>query len=271
MAFVLVDGSAAWDRAGVSDQPIQTGPPVSVAGTISLDGSPLTGVQLTATNSGSCTVSDAAGAYTCTATEGWTGTIAPTLSGYSFTPSSRSYTNLLTDVANEDYIATASPDTVWLDDSLPTGAITGNADDPWNWVSDNPPPYSGAFSHRSASFSGLHQHYFYNATDTLAVGADSSLFTYVYIDPNDPPVTIALQWRVNSVWQRAYWGEDALPASWGTNGTASRRFMGPLPPTGQWVRLEVDASLVDLQNTSINGMAFVLVDGSAAWDQAGKR
>ncbi|HXT49902.1 MAG TPA: Calx-beta domain-containing protein, partial [Thermoanaerobaculia bacterium] len=46
--------------------------------------------------------------------------------------------------------------------------------------------------------------------------------------------------------------------------------MGPLPPAGQWVRLEVPASIVGLENRTLNGMAFTLFGGKATWDHAGK-
>ena len=46
--------------------------------------------------------------------------------------------------------------------------------------------------------------------------------------------------------------------------------MGALPPAGQWVRLEVPASLVGLEGRVLNGMAFTLVGGRANWDHAGK-
>jgi hypothetical protein len=45
--------------------------------------------------------------------------------------------------------------------------------------------------------------------------------------------------------------------------------MGPLPPTGQWVRLEVPASEVGLDGAAISGMAFTLYDGRATWDSTG--
>jgi len=43
-----------------------------------------------------------------------------------------------------------------------------------------------------------------------------------------------------------------------------------LPATGQWVRLEVPASLVGLEGQSVDGMAFTLFNGRATWDQTGK-
>jgi hypothetical protein len=46
--------------------------------------------------------------------------------------------------------------------------------------------------------------------------------------------------------------------------------MGSLPATGQWVRLEVPASLLGLEGQTLSGMAFTLYDGRATWDHAGK-
>ncbi|MGH9754192.1 MAG: RHS repeat domain-containing protein, partial [Blastocatellia bacterium] len=52
--------------------------------------------------------------------------------------------------------------------------------------------------------------------------------------------------------------------------TTSRRYMGPLPQAGGWVKLEVSASAVGLEAKTLNGMAFTLYDGQAWWDKPGK-
>ena len=46
--------------------------------------------------------------------------------------------------------------------------------------------------------------------------------------------------------------------------------MGGLPAAGQWVRLEVPASLVGLEGRTLSGMNFILYNGRAAWDYTGK-
>src|SRR5690606_31738701 len=56
----------------------------------------------------------------------------------------------------------------------------------------------------------------------------------------------------------------------GANGTPGYRYVGPLPPAGQWVRLEVPASQVDLEGSNVRAMSFTLFDGRATWDKAGK-
>src|SRR2546423_9111584 len=137
-----------------------------------------------------------------------------------------------------------------------------------NWISSNPPPYAGALAHQSLLAGGEHQHYFYNATTTLAVAVGDSLFAYVYLDPANPPSEVMLQWNDGSWEHRAYWGANLL--GWGTDGSVSRRYMGVLPATGQWVRLSVPASQVGLEGRTLNGAAYTLYGGRATWDYAGK-
>jgi len=163
----------------------------------------------------------------------------------------------------------SAADTIWVEDSLPSGA-TGytRKGDVWAWINDAPPPYSGASAHQSRLKGGFHQHHFKYATDTLAINAGDTLIAYVYLDPANPPSTVMLQWYDGRWNHRAYWGADTIRR--GKNGTDSRRNMGDLPPTGEWVRLEVPASKVGLEGHILNGMAFTLYDGRATWDRAGK-
>jgi phosphatidylethanolamine-binding protein (PEBP) family uncharacterized protein len=159
-----------------------------------------------------------------------------------------------------------SDDFAWVEDSVPAGATAGGS---WNWVSASPAPYSGGLAHQSTLASGMHQHYFTNASAPLQVQTGDTLYAFVYLDPANPPGEVMLQWSVGGNWaHRAYWGADLI-TSWGTNGTASRRYVGPLPPSGQWVRLEVPASEVGLEGAAVTGMAFTLYNGRATWDTAG--
>jgi hypothetical protein len=159
-----------------------------------------------------------------------------------------------------------SNDVVWIDDALPAGATPVGT---WNWVSTNPTPYSGGLAHQSILAAGVHQHYFSNATAPLQVPTGDLLYAYVYLDPANPPRELMLAWNAGSWdWEhRAYWGENLINK--GTNGTASRRYMGPLPVAGEWVRLEVPASAVGLDGAAITGISFTLFDGRVTWDTTG--
>jgi hypothetical protein len=156
-----------------------------------------------------------------------------------------------------------------VDDELPGGAESGaEGGDAWTWVTANPAPLSGTRSHQSGLNSGMHQHYFNWAGASLTLDNDDYLFTYVYLDPENPPSEVMLQWTDGTWAHRAYWGANHLTL--GENGTAERYYAGPLPAAGQWARLEVPASKVGLAGRTVKGMAFTLFGGRATWDLAGK-
>src|SRR6185295_10197874 len=109
----------------------------------------------------------------------------------------------------------------------------------------------------------IHYHGFYNARATMEVNVGDTMFAWVYLDPLHPPTEVMLSWNDGSAEHRAYWGANTI--TWGDNNSNGRRFGGPLPPTGEWVRLSVLASAVGLEGRTLNGMGFSLVDGQASW------
>ncbi|MFM8396558.1 MAG: hypothetical protein ACKOAH_01910, partial [Pirellula sp.] len=61
---------------------------------------------------------------------------------------------------------------------------------------------------------------------------------------------------------------DAIP--WGTANTPERVHMGPLPKTGEWVRLEVSADKVGLNaGDNLTGFATTQFGGTVYWDKIG--
>jgi hypothetical protein len=160
-----------------------------------------------------------------------------------------------------------SPDIVWCDDSIPAGATTG-ADGGDSWLWNYNAPFSGVATHMSAAAEGPHQHFFVGATSTLGIDAGDVLYAYVFLDPSNPPAEVMLQWNDGTWNHRAYWGANLL--GYGIDGTEGRRYMGPLPNTGQWVQLKVPAKLVGLEGRTVNGMSFTLYGGRAVWDRAGR-
>ena len=153
---------------------------------------------------------------------------------------------------------------VWIEDALPPGA---NAQGGWQFVTAPQPVFSGEkASTRTAT--GLSQHFFDKASEPLVIENGDILFAYVYLDPDNPPREIMLQWNDGSWEHRVYWGENRI--GWGRNGTASRYRMGDLPEAGTWVRLEVAAEVVGLKpGSKVHGWAFTQFDGTVFWDRAG--
>ena len=98
-------------------------------------------------------------------------------------------------------------DFVWIEDKLPPGA-NGQGNTPWEFVAKaDKPVYSGErASVRTAD--GLSQHFFTAANPPLEIGPGDMLFAYVYLDPDNPPQEIMLQFNDGSWEHRAVWGES---------------------------------------------------------------
>ena len=175
-------------------------------------------------------------------------------------------TNSTVDIGFHYVALTNGGTSVYVEDAIPTGGGQIVSNDQWNWISGSPTPFSGSLAHKSDSVAGLHYHQFTNATTTQRIGVGASMICYVHI-PNGTnlPTALMLQWICNDAstnYHRAYWGSDSI-------GWRPGVYMGPIPPTNTWVRLEVPAHLVNLEGRTVNGMGFVLYDGSATWDYAG--
>jgi hypothetical protein len=186
----------------------------------------------------------------------------PSNSGGGTTPPPVTGTNTPPPVTGTNLVA-------WLDDAAPAGAVLGSyGGDTWNWISSGPAPFAGQKAVQSGINAGMHQNYFDWAGQTLAVNTGEALFAYIYLDPANLPSEVMMEWN-NGTWDhRAYWGANKIAN--GTDGTAGRRYMGSLPAAGQWTRLEVPASQVALEGSTLRGMTFTLYGGRATWDYAGK-
>lgn len=172
-------------------------------------------------------------------------------------------------------------DFVWSDDNPPSGSLLETVNDTWAWTTNA--PYSGSQAHQhynQATDAKYRQHSFRNSPTSMQVNPGDTLFTYVYID-NNPlyrPDALILQWNDDVTgWEhRAYWGRDVREFGFLTalNETENWRYMGRIPPPGQWARLEVPASYVGLEGKLVRGMAFGMYqqnqNGRAVWDYSGK-
>ena len=117
---------------------------IQVTGEVTINSAPLAGVVMSGLTGNPTT--NALGVYTGTVAAGWSGTVTPTLSGYSFTPASRTYTTLTTNQTDQDYEAAyaISPVRQILKDLY-------NATNGDNWTVKTPgwktpPLYSDGFS-----------------------------------------------------------------------------------------------------------------------------
>jgi hypothetical protein len=168
-------------------------------------------------------------------------------------------------------LAVVSPYRALLDDALPDGAAPSGQAKGWQWVTNDPAPFSGSRALQTGDgTSGTHEFIFPRSNEPLAVSGNDVLFAHVWIDPAHPPREIMIAWNDGASWShRAYWGENLL--AYGRNGTPSQWRVGNLPQTGEWVRLDVLARTVDLGGKKISGLSLSAVDGRVVWDLLGVR
>ena len=101
-AFNLV--GAATNQAGVNFTAV---PAIPITGQILAGGSPLANVAVTLSNGAGSVITNASGIYSATVPSRWTGTITPTLAGYTFTPALRNLTNVTVAPAAQNFTAAA--------------------------------------------------------------------------------------------------------------------------------------------------------------------
>ncbi len=167
----------------------------------------------------------------------------------------------LLDVAWEQVPVTDRAERAWFDRKVPEGAVSeGN----WQWDTEK----HKRATHTEPAAAGVHGHRFHTAPVGFQVEPGEHLFAWVFIVPEQKPETIMLEWHDGQNWEhRAYWGDDKIGV--GQPNTTSRFSMGPLPEAGKWVRLEVPAKSVGLENKSVKGMSFTLHGGQCDWHFAG--
>jgi hypothetical protein len=129
-----------------------------------------------------------------------------------------------------------------------------------------PPTANGG--HRSSLRAGLHEHGFADAGETVTPTAGDVLYAWVYLDLDNPPRELLLEWNTpTGAIHRAYWGENLIER--GSEGRVTRLRIGDLPPTGRWVRMDVAAAAMEYERATLDGMGFVLFDGRAAFGPSG--
>ena len=157
-----------------------------------------------------------------------------------------------------------------MDDYPPPGAKTeGGGRGAWKWVNrPEYPVFSGTRAHTQSGDNEISQHLVQGASAPLRIGWRDKLFTYVYLDPKNPPSEIMMQWKQSDWEHRAYWADSERKE--GLPDPPSRRWMGPLPKKGEWVRLEVPVTEVGLKSEEgITGWSYDQAGGAVYWDKSG--
>ncbi|HXI97933.1 MAG TPA: hypothetical protein VNG73_03250, partial [Gemmatimonadaceae bacterium] len=150
-----------------------------------------------------------------------------------------------------------SGDTVWIDDNVPTGW----SDTSW----DTTQAAAGTRSIGSLYAQGSSVQFDTQGSTTLPVWIGEKLVFYTLLDPCVTTNEIVMFVRTSAgEWKGAYWGTSS--------GTEDGPVisMGALPATGQWVRMEIPASALRMEERQIDRIEFQTFGGQAWFDHVGK-
>lgn len=164
------------------------------------------------------------------------------------------------------------PETVeqfWFDDDFPAGTKPiASPGQPTQFVTADEGPVLAGKKALKRVDKGLAQDVIEGAPP-MEIPAEARLFAHVWLDPDNPPKTLMLQYFKGGWLHRAVWGDyDAI--DWGKPNTTERVLIGPLPEVKKWVRLEVEASRLGLAaGDQVTGFALTQFGGTVYWDQVG--
>ncbi|MFT5303792.1 MAG: hypothetical protein ACI814_004612, partial [Mariniblastus sp.] len=152
---------------------------------------------------------------------------------------------------------------VWFEDAFPAGAVVHAP----GAVLVDEPVNSGSKALKVVG-AGLAQTVYDKGAQPLTAPDGGKFFLNVFLDPQDPPEEIMIQFLTNGWSHRAIWGADLI--DWGKQNSTQRFPAGGLPELGKWVNLEFDASDVGLTAVNkVNGFAFTVHGGTAYFDKMG--
>lgn len=154
---------------------------------------------------------------------------------------------------------------VWFEDTFPAGANLGVAGAKTEFVTaETGPVFSGRKALKRTA-KGVAQDFF-SKGGNFTVPPNGKISVQCYLDEDDPPVAVMLQFHTAGWNHRAVWGEEgAIP--FGKVRTPERVRVGGLPELGKWVKLEVEAAKLGLKpGAKVSGYAFTQFNGTVYWD-----
>jgi hypothetical protein len=155
-------------------------------------------------------------------------------------------------------------DTVWIDDTLPSGAsLQNNSGTSIHW--DSSQSASGSQSLASGYHGNRNYNFFINGlSEPMAIG--ENVVFYVLLNECAPPEELMIRWyNTASGYTLTYWG---TPGRLGEGGGIN---MGPLPAAnGQWTRIEIPASLLGMEQSTVTRLDINYAGGQMWFDRFGK-
>jgi mono/diheme cytochrome c family protein len=157
-------------------------------------------------------------------------------------------------------------ETVWFEDAFPEKAKVNGTGGATTFVEAGQGPVHSGKRALKRTAKGVAQDFFENGA-SFDIPPNGVISVWVYLEPNDLPKSIMVQFHVGGWNHRAYWGEEgAIP--FGRVRTPEKVNAGKLPEAGKWTQLKVDIAKLGLKpGMKIDGFAFTQFDGTVYWDR----
>ena len=159
----------------------------------------------------------------------------------------------------------------WVDDDFPAGAKVEASGESTSakWVTEKDGKIFAGKRALQRTDKAVGQDFFSDLKSPLIIPPNGKVFLHVFLDANNPPKSVMLQFNTGEWSHRAVWGDlDAI--AFGKKDTNERKRLGDLPKTGEWVKLEFAASQLGFKaGDKIKGLAFTLFGGTVTWDKIG--
>jgi hypothetical protein len=162
--------------------------------------------------------------------------------------------------------AVVTSEQVWFEDAFPSGLKPDVAGAPTAFVSTGQGPVFSGNAALKRTAEGVAQDFFTSGA-IFEIPPNGKIATYCYIEPENQPKAVMLQFHTGGWNHRAVWGEEgAIP--FGQVRTPEKVTMGKLPEAGQWVKIEVAAERLGLKpGMKVTGYAFTQFGGTVYWDR----
>ncbi|MBL9203216.1 MAG: PSD1 domain-containing protein [Opitutaceae bacterium] len=161
-----------------------------------------------------------------------------------------------------------SYEVVWAEDGdMPTVANFGQPPPAGEWRGGVGVPLIAG--QRALWLDGSHERpvNFAGGEVKLIVRTAAKAFVYLHPDAARPPRAVGLEFIGEEKTKRVIWGD---PEAFGPDAAKNALLAGPMPPAGQYSRLEIDAVKTGLAaNKAYTGLRLMQSDGAAWWDHVG--
>ena len=147
---------------------------------------------------------------------------------------------------------------LWISDKLPKGSVLKGD---WQW-SDSV-TQDGAKTHVQSA--QVLTRYSFRTSYKASIDGRSKIIQHVYLDPVNPPKGIMLRFFIGSDEDIVFYWEGMEEVFSELDEYITAWYMGLIPEKGSWALLEIDFKELDIAQSEIEGMEFIISNGRAWW------